>query len=160
MRLTTRTNLAVRVLMSCAVNDGATLRTQDVARRCNASVNHMFQVVNLLQEHGFIQTLRGRSGGIRLALPMDRISVGRVFRLFESGVPFAECFDAENNSCPLVADCRLRGFIAAAVEAFYHELDMVTLADLIRGNCGLEAMLDLRAGLDLRDCAARPAGTA
>lgn len=147
MRLTTRTNLAVRVLMSCAANDGRTLRTQDVADRCNASVNHLFQVVNLLQEHGFIQTLRGRSGGIRLAGDMERISIGRVFRLFESGLPFTECFDAESNSCPLVADCRLRGFIARAVEAFYHELDMVTLADLMRGNCGLQAFLDMGGAL-------------
>lgn len=141
MRLTTRTNLAVRVLMACASNDGATLRTQDVAERCNASVNHMFQVVNLLQENGFIRTIRGRSGGIRLADSMERISVGKVFRIFESGVPFTECFDAAANTCPLVRDCRLRGYIGRAVEAFYHELDMVTLADLVRGNCGLQSLL-------------------
>lgn len=147
MRLTTRTNLAVRVLMACASNEGATLRTQDVAERCNASVNHMFQVVNMLQEHGFIRTIRGRSGGIRLADSMERISVGRVFRVFESGVPFAECFDPGANTCPLVSECRLRGFIARAVEAFYHELDMVTVADLVRGNCGLQGLLTMRENL-------------
>ncbi len=143
MRLTTRTNLATRVLMTCAVNAGETVRTAEIAAKCNASVNHLLQVVNLLQINGFVETLRGRSGGLRLMRPMEEISIGRVFRVFEAGVPFAECFDAETNTCPLTETCRLRDYIARAVEAFYHELDMVTLADLVKGNCGLNAILDM-----------------
>jgi Rrf2 family nitric oxide-sensitive transcriptional repressor len=74
---------------------------------------------------------------------MEQISIGAVFRVFEGGVPFAECFDAEANSCPLSPTCRLRNYISRALEAFYHELDMVTLADLVKGNCGLTALLDM-----------------
>jgi Rrf2 family nitric oxide-sensitive transcriptional repressor len=147
MRLTTRTNLAARILMSCAVNDGRTVRTSEIAGRCNASLNHLLQVVSLLQAHGFVATCRGRSGGIRLARPMERISIGEVFRIFEAGVPFAECFDGAANSCPLTATCRLRGAIARAVEAFYHELDQVTLADLVQGNCGLAELLAIPRAL-------------
>ena len=143
MRLTTRTNLASRVLMFCAVNDGLTVRTAEIADRCNASLNHLLQVVNVLQAHGFVRTLRGRTGGLRLALPADRISMGAVFRALENGVPFAECFDSGTNTCPLDTTCRLKGFLSRAVEAFFHELDMVTLADLVRGNCGLSDLLDL-----------------
>lgn len=143
MRLTTRTNLAVRVLMACAFNDGLTVRTAEIAQRCNASVNHLLQVVNLLQVNGFVETIRGRSGGLRLARPMEQISIGRVFRIFEAGVPFAECFAPETNTCPLAAACRLRNFIARAVEAFYRELDRVTLADLVRGNCELGTLLEM-----------------
>lgn len=143
MRLTTKTNLAARVLMACALNPGKTLRTFEIAQLCNASLNHLLQVVNGLQAHGFIETLRGRHGGLRLARPPAQISMGSVFRVFEAGHPFAECFDAETNTCPLSRDCRLRGYIARAVEAFYHELDMVTLDDLTRGNCGLEALLSV-----------------
>lgn len=143
MRLTTRTNLAMRVLMSCAVNDGRTVRTPEIAERCNASVNHLLQVVNLLSEHGFVETQRGRGGGLRLAQKADRISIGEVFRVFESGTPFAECFDAASNSCPLHSTCRLRNYISRALEAFYHELDMATLDDLVRGNCGLAGLLEM-----------------
>jgi len=143
MRLTTKTNLAARVLMACAFNRGRTLRTSEIAQVSNASLNHLLQVVNGLQAHGFIETLRGRHGGLRLARPPEQISIGAVFRVFEAGHPFAECFDAETNTCPLSTGCRLRGFIARAVEAFYHELDMVTLEDLTRGNCGLEALLNV-----------------
>ena len=115
-------------------------------------------LVSLVQENGFVETLRGRSGGLRLARPMEQISIGAVFRVFESGVPFAECFDAPSNTCPLTETCRLRNFIARAVEAFYHELDMVTLRDLVQGNCGLHALMETRAAL-LAGCKpdARPA---
>lgn len=141
MRLTTKTNLAARVLMACALNRGKTLRTAEIAQVSNASLNHLLQVVNGLQAHGFVETLRGRHGGLRLARPPEQISMGSVFRVFEASYPFAECFDRESNTCPLSTECRLRGYIARAVEAFYHELDMVTLDDLTRGNCGLEALL-------------------
>ena len=124
MRLTTKTNLAARVLMSCAVNDGVTLRSAEIAQTCNASLNHLLQVVHALQTHGFIKTLRGRSGGLRLARPAAQISMGAVFRVFESGMPFAECFAPETNTCPLPEACRLRGYVSRAVEAFYHELGL------------------------------------
>ncbi|MEZ5799046.1 MAG: Rrf2 family transcriptional regulator [Paracoccaceae bacterium] len=140
MRLTTRTNLAARVLMSCASNPGRTLRASDIAETCNASGNHLAQVIHQLQLYGFVTTQRGRAGGLSLARDPAEISIGRVFRLFEAGTPFAECFD-KDNTCPLVSDCRLRNFIARAVEAFYHELDLVTLDDLTRGNCGLSQIL-------------------
>lgn len=143
MRLTVRTNLAARALMACAANPGQILRTQDIAERCNASVNHMFQVVNALQEHGFLETIRGRSGGVRLARAPERISMGAMFRLLEGGVPFTDCFEGGAGTCPLQGSCRLAGFLHRALEAFYHELDMVTLADLVKGNCGLETLLDL-----------------
>jgi len=143
MRLTTRTNLATRVLMFCAVNDGRIVRSAEIATRCNASLNHLLQVVNLLQERGFVETLRGRAGGLRLARAADDISIGQVVRLFEGDLPLAECFDPAGNTCPLTGACRLRGYITRAAEAFFHELDMVTLADLVRGNADLTRLLDL-----------------
>lgn len=148
MRLTTRTNLAIRALMFCGVNEGRVVRTAEIAASCNASHNHMLQVVNQLAEGGFVDTLRGRKGGVLLTRASRAISIGQLFRLFESGVPFAECFDPRTNTCPLVADCRLRGFVEGAVEAFYRELDRVTLADLIEGNCGLRRLLQLTEAVD------------
>lgn len=147
MRLTTRTNLATRTLMFCAVNDGQLVRTSEIAARCNASTNHVAHVVQQLQAEGYLETLRGRTGGMRLAKPASRISIGAVFRVFESDIPFAECFDEERNTCPLAATCRLRSYVARALEAFYHELDMVTLEDLVRGNCGLMDLLAMKPDL-------------
>lgn len=146
MRLTTRTNLAARVLMYCAVNEGVLVRTSDVADSCNASMNHLSRVVQRLQAMGYVETLRGRCGGLRLARPARSVSMGAVFRLFETEIPFAECFDPNGNSCPLTGSCRLKSYVARALEAFYHELDLVTLDDLVRGNCGLAELLALHPG--------------
>jgi Rrf2 family transcriptional regulator, nitric oxide-sensitive transcriptional repressor len=157
MRLTIRTNLAARVLMFCAVNHGRTVRSADIAQACNASGNHLAQVIHQLQLNGFVATQRGRTGGLSLALPPAEISIGAVFRLFESGVPFAECFAPDGNTCPLTDACRLRNFIARAVEAFYHELDLVTLDDLVRGNCGLTGLLALRPDTATLNCSQKVA---
>ena len=93
MRLTTRTNLAIRTLMFCAANPGTTVRKHDIATICNASENHLGQVIHLLSKRKFIVTQRGRAGGLMLARPPEQISIGAVFRSFEQGVPFTECLN-------------------------------------------------------------------
>ena len=90
---------------------------------------------------GFLHPQRGRNGGMRLSRPMSEIMVGDVFRAIESGVPITECFDAQENTCPLIDVCRLRDVIARATEAFYASMDDVTLADLVCENDGLNALL-------------------
>lgn len=142
MRLTTRTNLALRTLMVCAVNNERVVRKTDVATAINASENHLAQVVNQLGQHGFINTIRGRNGGFTLARSPQQISVGDVFRTFEADLPFIECFSG-SNTCPLKAVCRMGGHLAKAVEAFYATLDPLTLHDLVDCNNGLEALLTL-----------------
>ena len=143
MRVATRTNLAVRVLMFCAVNADRLVKTAEIAAICNCSAHHMAHVVQRLHASGVVDTTRGRAGGIRLARPMDQISIGAVVRLFESDIPIAECFNPTANTCPLVGACRLRNYLTRALEAFYHELDMVTLEDLVRGNCGLTELMEM-----------------
>ncbi|MBC7139723.1 MAG: Rrf2 family transcriptional regulator [Defluviimonas sp.] len=153
MRLTTRTNLAMRALMFCAVNGGRYVRKHEIAAACNASENHLAQVVNTLAQLGFVDTQRGRSGGLRLSRPMDQISVGQVFRVFEAGVPFTECFDPEANTCPLSGCCRLRGALDHALEAFYSSLDGLSLADLVEDNLPLEHLLLLVTPRPAAGCA-------
>ncbi|KPP87073.1 MAG: Rrf2 family transcriptional regulator, nitric oxide-sensitive transcriptional repressor [Rhodobacteraceae bacterium HLUCCA08] len=143
MRLTIKTNLAMRTLMFCAVNADRVVRKAEVAAYCNASEAHLGVVINQLGQTGFIETIRGRGGGIRLKTPADQITVGQVFRVFESGVPFAECFDRQRNTCPISTACRLRGLLCRALDAFYAELDLMTLEQLVAGNTGLERVLEL-----------------
>jgi Rrf2 family nitric oxide-sensitive transcriptional repressor len=138
--------------MVCAVNHGRTVRSGDIAQTCNASANHLAQVIHQLQQLGFVDTQRGRAGGLQLARPPEQISIGHLFRAFESGVPFAECFEPATNTCPLTGTCRLHRHIAEAVEAFYCALDPVVLADLVQGNCGLDKLLAMHPVGDGRAC--------
>jgi len=141
MRLTTRTNLAMRTLMFCAVNEGRVVRKQEVAQACNASENHLAQVIHLLAQKGFLRTVRGRSGGLMLGRAPQDIRVGEVFRTFEATLPFTECMAGAENSCPLVSCCRLKCALADAVEAFYATLDKQNLRDMVQGNGALEGLL-------------------
>lgn len=141
MRLTVRSNLAMRILMDCAVNAPRMVNAARIAARCNASPHHVAQVVSRLADAGMLATTRGRGGGLGLAQSAQSIRVGGVLRLFESPVPFTECMDAATNTCPLTAACRLRPVFCDALDRFYRDLDAVTLADLVDGNDALQAVL-------------------
>lgn len=141
MRLTTRTSLAMRALMFCAINSGRTVRRQEVAEATGASENHLAQVIHLLAQKKFLHTVRGRTGGLTLARPADRITVGEVFRAFEKVIPFAECFKGGEPDCPLAEGCRLNCVLAEALDAFYARLDRSTVADLVAQNDTLDRIL-------------------
>ncbi len=114
----------------------------EIAERCNASENHLAQVINQLGQLGYLHTQRGRNGGMQLGRSMEDIRVGDVFRNLEAAVPIAECFADVDNTCPLVDACRLKLAIAGAAEAFYMHLDGVTLGELV---CGNHALLEIMA---------------
>lgn len=142
MRLTVRTNLALRTLMVCATNPGRIVRKSEAAQAVNASENHLAQVINQLGQTGFLTTLRGRGGGFMLARPAEEISVGAVFRTFEADLPFIECL-SDDNTCPLRGACRMQNHLILAVEAFYTTLDPLMLGDLVECNDALERLLSL-----------------
>jgi Rrf2 family nitric oxide-sensitive transcriptional repressor len=140
MRITKRTNIAMRLLMFCAVNPDRLVTKTEIARRCNTSESHLAQVVNRLGQLGILHTQRGRTGGVTLGRPMAGISVGEVFRKLEENVPVAECLADVDNTCPLKSACRLREALSDAVEAFYARLDGVTLDALV---CDNDALFDI-----------------
>ena len=141
MRLTTRTNLAMRTLMFCAANPDRIVRKREVAEACNASENHLAQVIHLLAQQGYLRTVRGRAGGLMLGRSPERITVGEIFRHFEAGLPFAECFAGDECHCPLVGSCRLKSALTEALAAFYGKLDAISVADLMRDNTDLNRLL-------------------
>lgn len=145
LRVTKRTNIAMRVLMFCGANTDRLVTKAEIAERCNASENHLAQVINQLAQLGFLRTQRGRNGGLSLGRPADQIRIGDVFRVLEAPVPLAECFADVDNTCPLVEACRLRTALTDAVEAFYASLDPITLDALICKNDALLRILNPEA---------------
>ena len=100
MRITKRTNIAVRLLMYCALNEGRLVTKSEIAQRCNISENHLAQVVNQLSQLGFLKTQRGRNGGLNLSRSAADICIGDVFRQVEGGLPMVECFADVDNTLP------------------------------------------------------------
>lgn len=129
MRLTSFTDFGLRALMRLAGDPNRLFTTEDLAQEFGISRHHLTKVVRELGAAGVIVTRRGAGGGLQLARPATEISVGRVARQLEGRQALVECFDPDGGACTLTPDCRLKGRLAAAQEAFFRELDRLTLAD-------------------------------
>ncbi|WP_419738855.1 RrF2 family transcriptional regulator [Ruegeria sp.] len=134
MRITKRTNIAVRLLMYCAAHPDRLVTKAEIAEVCNISENHLAQVINQLSQLNYLSTQRGRNGGMSLARSADEIRVGAVFRDVEGALPIAECFADADNTCPLTDACRLKLALKDAAEVFYASLDEITLDALVCDN--------------------------
>ncbi len=131
MRITKRTNIAVRLLMYCARHPGRLVTKSEIAEACNISENHLAQVINQLSQLNYLNTQRGRNGGMKLARPAEEIRIGGVFRHVEGPLPVVDCFADSDDSCPLTAARRLRLALQDAIELFYSTLDDITLDTLV-----------------------------
>ena len=141
MRITKRTNIAIRLLMYCAAHPDRLLTKSEIAEVCNISENHLAQVINQLGQLDILKTQRGRNGGMNLAQPAAEIRIGDVFRHIEGGLPIAECFADADNTCPLTDACRLRLALQDAAQAFYASLDEISLDALVCDNVDLLKIL-------------------
>ena len=139
MRLTQHTDHALRVLMYLGANEGRLATTGEgrlattgeVAARYGISHHHLTKVVNRLGHAGFVETVRGRSGGIRLARAPAEIMVGDVVRRTEPAFDVAGCPGGRAGACPLAPDCVLKGALCGAAARFLEALDDVPLSSLI-----------------------------
>lgn len=132
MRLSLFTDFSLRVLMFATLK-GESFSLSEVAEAYGISRHHLVKVVNYLAKLGYLETRRGRGGGIALAMKPEDIRVGMVVRRTEGMPPLVECFDKKHNTCAINGSCRLKGVLAQAVNAFYETLDRHTLRDLVTG---------------------------
>lgn len=143
MQLTLRSNHAMRLVMYCAVNDNRVAPVSEIARACNMSEAHLAKIAHLLASHGFVETVRGRSGGVRLARPANELNVGAIVRVTELGRCLVECLDIDTNTCPLTGVCRFRSIVGRALEAFLSVLDGYSVADLVVDREAMRCVLGL-----------------
>ena len=130
MRLSVHTDYALRTLMFLGSHDGHH-SIAEISRSYHISKNHLMKVAQRLAAEGFVTSVRGRSGGLKLSKPPSAINVGHVVRTFEELGAFVECFDAPGNGCIITPVCGLRHVLAGGVEAFLTHLDGFMLTDLI-----------------------------
>lgn len=130
MRLTTMTDYALRLLMYVGQRPDRLCTIAEVAQAHGVSEAHLMKVTHALGRSGFLQTVRGKGGGMRLAVEPARINLGAVVREIEPDFMLVECFDS-GAGCVLTGNCRLAGVISDALRAFLGHLDSQTLADLL-----------------------------
>ena len=141
MKLTRFTDYSLRVLMYLAAVPGRRATIAEVAVAFGVSQNHLTKVVHFLGQQGWLANVRGKGGGLGLALPPEQIVIGHVVRATEGAAMPAECFGDEPERCAIERICRLRGVLEEAVQAFHAVLDGYTLADLAHNRASLAKVL-------------------
>lgn len=128
MQLTRHTDFSLRVLMFLALQDDDSLVTiNDIAVHFNIFKNHLAKVVHRLAKQGYIKTVRGKNGGIRLAQSPDTMNLGKIIQAMESNIEIINC---QKPACPLVRRCELKIILNEAQQAFFTTLGKYTLADI------------------------------
>jgi Rrf2 family transcriptional regulator, nitric oxide-sensitive transcriptional repressor len=130
MRLTTYTDYTLRTLIYLALEPERLARIAEIAKAYGISENHLMKVVHQLGVAGYVETIRGKNGGLRLAVRPEAINLGAVVRRVEPDLDLVPCFNPSGN-CRIRPVCALKGVLGDALGAFFAVLDRYTLADLM-----------------------------
>ena len=132
MRLTNFSDYTIRVLMYLSSHPDRLVNIKEIAEAYGISENHLKKIIYQLGKLGYLETIRGRNGGLRLAMTPEEINLGGLVRKTEEDFNIVECFSDEHNTCPISPVCTLRGVLNKALYAFLHVLDGYTLADITK----------------------------
>lgn len=131
MQLTRFTDYSLRTLMYLGLNDQRLVTIAEIAEMYRVSENHLMKIVHRLGQYGYIETIRGKGGGMRLAQPAGKIHIGDLVRDTEENMDLAECFNPRNRDCPMLPECALQAALITARESFLERLNDYTVSDLI-----------------------------
>lgn len=144
MQLTQYTDYSLRVLIYLSMKKSGELATiTDISGFYGISRNHLVKVVHNLANLGFIQTIRGKHGGMQLARAPEKISIGEVVRRTETNCDLAECFNKATNRCALTPVCALKSILGEARTGFFEVLDRYSLADAVTQKNALASRIHL-----------------
>jgi len=142
MELSQFTDFSLRVLIYVGVRDGERSSVKEIAGAYGISKNHLVKVVHNLSKLGYLETFRGRGGGIALGKPAEEICIGTVVRKTEK-FSLVECFSPSQSACCLTGHCGLQSVLRKATKLFLAEFDKVTLADFVTKKRGLRQRLGI-----------------
>ena len=132
MQLTRYSDYSLRALIYLGLHDHRRCTIGEIAAAYGISENHLMKLIHRLGQRGFITTIRGKNGGLELAMPASEINLGQVVRATEGNFNLVECFaGGEKNSCPIAGPCVLTRVLESALQAFLDVLDRHTLQDLL-----------------------------
>ena len=143
MRLTTFSDFSLRMLIYMALKREGLSTIQEIADSYGVSKNHMMKVAHILGLMGYVETVRGKKGGLRLAMEPSQIHVGAVIRRTEEESALVQCFKSEGDVCRIEGACALKGMFGEALQAFLEVLDRYTIADIVQYRMPLARLLDI-----------------
>lgn len=128
MELTYLTDYGLRVLMYAGIHDDRRVTLREMADAYDISLDHLRKVVHQLAGLGYLNTTRGRGGGMRLARAPGEIHLGQVVTALERSMAIMDC---DRQPCPLRGLCSIKEALDDARDAFVERLDRYTLQDLL-----------------------------
>jgi Rrf2 family nitric oxide-sensitive transcriptional repressor len=141
VRLTVYTDYAVRLLMYLAVKQDGLVTIAEVAERYGISKNHLTKVAHQLGAAGYVETVRGRNGGLRLAKAAPSIGLGEIVRRTEPDMALVPCFKPVDAPCAIRPCCVLKRALEKSRVAFLEVLDGYSLGDLVKPRASLRTLL-------------------
>jgi Rrf2 family nitric oxide-sensitive transcriptional repressor len=146
MHLTAYTDYSLRVLIYLGVQEHRLATIAEISETYGISANHLMKIIHNLGKLGYIDTIRGRSGGIKLAGKPKEINLGRLVRQIEPDFAIVDCFEPKRRGgCVISPACRLQSVFDQAVQGFLDVLDRHTLADLLHKPARLKSLLHIEA---------------
>ena len=135
MKVSTKGRYALRILIDLAINakDGY-ISIKSISERQKISIKYMETIVGMLNKGGFLNSLRGHSGGYKLSRPASNIVVGDVLRFIEGSLAPIPCLETEENTCELASLCQTLPFWKGLYTVVTNYVDKFTIEDLIEMN--------------------------
>lgn len=141
MQISKFSDYALRILIHLATHEEGRMSTREIAEMQKLPFNHLAKISQWLTHEGYVDSLRGRNGGMRLALPPKEISIGGLLRKSESGIPLVECMKEGGGCCVMTPACGLLPLLNEAQEMFFVTLDSKSLQDVLEGHSGMRNLV-------------------
>lgn len=140
MMISTKGRYALRVMIDLAEhNNGDYIVLMDIARREELSEKYLEGILATLSHAGFVQALRGRGGGYRLARAPETYTIGSILKLTSGSFAPVSCLGGEENHCERADKCNTLPMWSKLNELINNFFEGITLADLMSGNAELSA---------------------
>lgn len=132
MQLTKFTDYSLRCLMYLSETNDKYVSIKTIAVHYNISYEHLTKVVHNLSSIGYIESRKGKNGGIKLLVNVNNLRLGDLVEVLESNMNLVECFDKKTNTCKISNNCKLKYYLYDAKKAFIDSLNKYTIQDIAR----------------------------
>lgn len=143
MKLTSYTDYSIRVLIYLGINDDRLCTSSEISEFYGISRNHLAKIIHQLSSLNLIESFKGASGGIKLALAPKEINLGKLIRKTEPDFNIVECFNTNGNTCRISPICKLKSIFNESTNAFLKNLDKYSLKDILKNKSDLKKLIQL-----------------
>ena len=140
MLLSRYSDNSVRLLVHLALQDDGYVTVGQAAEHGRMSRNHLMKVSRHLSQLGYIETVRGKGGGMRLAMDPATILLGDLICDTE---PTLEIIRCERIGYPFIGNCIFKNIALEGRDRFIEVLNNYTLADILGNSDQLSGFLNL-----------------